>query len=225
MPSASAAAAPLKPRQASPASPARPPEDRTVPRLIGVTIHLGRDQEVFGEGESAEQVFKVVHGAARGFRVLADGRRQICEFYLPGELFGLEPDGEHHLTAEALGETVLIAARRSALGDDRDADAARRLCKLAMAQIRRGQEHALTLGRRSAGERVAHFLLDMAERLGCGDHLDLPMSRQDIADYLGLTIETVSRTLTQMQGSGLIKISGCRSVSLCKPAALADLCA
>lgn len=222
MPSGSAVATPLKPRQASPA---RPPEDHAVPRLIGVTLHLGRDQEVFGEGEPAGQVFKVVHGAARGFRVLADGRRQICEFYLPGELFGLEPDGEHHLTAEALGETVLIAARRSALGDDRDGDAARGLCTLAMAQIRRGQEHALTLGRRSAGERVAHFLLDMAKRLGAGDHLDLPMSRQDIADYLGLTIETVSRTLTQMQGTGLIRLSGCRSVSLCKPAELAELCA
>jgi CRP-like cAMP-binding protein len=211
----------------SPRHPAttRPPEDRSAPRLIGVTLHPARDQEVFGEGEPAEQVYKVVHGGVRGFRVLADGRRQICEFYLPGDLFGIEPDGEHHMTAEALGDTILVAARRSALGDDRDADAARRLFGLAMAQLHREREHALTLGRRSASERVAWFLIDIAERLGTGDHLDLPMSRQDIADYLGLTIETVSRTLTQLQGSGLISLAGCRSVSLCKRGALADLCA
>jgi CRP-like cAMP-binding protein len=205
--------------------PARPPEDRGGPRLIGVTLHPARDQEVFGEGEPADQAYKVVQGAVRGFRVMADGRRQICEFYLPGDLFGLEPDGVHHMTAEALADTILVAARRSSLGDEKDADASRRLWKLAMNQLRRGQEHALTLGRRSASERVAHFLIDMAERLGTGDHLDLPMSRQDIADYLGLTIETVSRTLTQMQGAGLISLAGCRSVQLCKPGVMADLSA
>lgn len=82
----------------------------------------------------------------------------------------------------------------------------------------------MTLGRRSAGERVAGFLVDMADRIGDGENVELPMSRQDMADYLGLTIETVSRTLTQLQVSGLIKLSGCRSIHLRKPRALAELC-
>jgi CRP-like cAMP-binding protein len=219
---ASALAAQISPRH--PVA-TRPREDRGAPRLIGVTLHPARDQEVFGEDEPADQVYKVVHGGVRGFRVLADGRRQICEFYLAGDLFGIEPDGVHHMTAEALGDTVLVAARRSALGDERDADTARRLWSLAMSQLHREREHAVTLGRRSAAERVAWFLIDTAGRLGTGDHLDLPMSRQDIADYLGLTIETVSRTLTQMQGSGLISLAGCRSVQLRKPGLLAGLCA
>lgn len=194
-------------------------------RLIGVTMHVSRDQEVFGEGEPADQVYKVVRGAVRGFRVLSDGRRQICDFYLPGDVFGIEPSDEHRITAEALTDTVLIVARRSALGDENDGAASRRLWALAMNELRRSQDHALTLGRRSASERVANFLVDMAERLGGGESLELPMSRQDIADYLGLTIETVSRTLTQLQVSGLIKLAGCRSIHLRKPRALTELCA
>ena len=84
-------------------------------RLIGVTVHLSRDQEVFGEGEPADQVFKVVRGAVRCFRVLSDGRRQICDFYLPGDIFGIEPGADRRTTAEALTDTVLVAARRSTL--------------------------------------------------------------------------------------------------------------
>jgi CRP/FNR family transcriptional regulator, nitrogen fixation regulation protein len=194
-------------------------------RLIGVTMHLGRDQEIFGEGEPADQVYKVVRGAVRGFRVLSDGRRQICDFYLPGDVFGIEPGREHRITAEALTDTILVVARRSMLSDETDQAAARRLWSLAMTELQRSQDHALTLGRRSATERVASFLVDMANRLHSGDGLELPMSRQDIADYLGLTIETVSRTLTQLQVSGLIKLNGCRSIELRRPRSLADLCA
>jgi CRP/FNR family nitrogen fixation transcriptional regulator len=94
-----------------------------------------------------------------------------------------------------------------------------------MAELRRSQDHALTLGRRSASERVASFLMDLATRIGDGEHVELPMSRQDMADYLGLTIETVSRTLTQLQVSGAIGLTGCRSIHLRKPRALAELCA
>jgi CRP-like cAMP-binding protein len=207
-------------------APVPPPlRDAEPIRLIGITLHMTRDQEIFGEGEPADQVFKVVQGAVRAFRVLSDGRRQICDFYLPGDLFGIEPTGEHRVTAEALSDTVLVVARRSALGDEGDAAASRRLWTLAMNELRRSQDHALTLGRRSATERVASFLMDLAERLGGGEALELPMSRQDIADYLGLTIETVSRTLTQLQVSGLIKLAGCRSIILRRPRALADLCA
>jgi CRP/FNR family nitrogen fixation transcriptional regulator len=193
-------------------------------RLIGVTMNVMRDQEVFGEGEPADYVYKIVRGAVRGFRVLSDGRRQICDFYLPGDIFGIEPGTDHRITTEAVMDTVLIVARRSVLCQD-DGATARSLWALALAELGRSQDHALTLGRRSAGERVASFLVDMAARIGDGQNVDLPMSRQDIADYLGLTIETVSRTLTQLQASGLVELAGCRAVRLRKPRALAELCA
>ena len=212
------------PRSYVPAAPLRAAAPEGI-RLIGVTVHLSRDQEVFGEGEPADQVFKVVRGAVRCFRVLSDGRRQICDFYLPGDVFGIEPGLDRRTTAEALTDTVLVAARRSTLVEDEDNGTARRLWALAMADLQRSQDHALTLGRRSANERVASFLVDMAARLGDVDNLELPMTRQDIADYLGLTIETVSRTLTHLQVSGLIKLAGCRSIHLRKPRALAELCA
>lgn len=216
----------LAPQRFDPPSPTPAPRAREPDgiRLIGVTIHVSRDQEVFGEGEPAHQVHKVVRGAVRGFRVLADGRRQICDFYLPGDIFGIERGADHRITAEALADTVLLVARRSALGDDTNTLAARHLWSLAMERLDRSQDHAMTLGRRSARERVANFLVDMADRLGAGEILELPMSRQDIADYLGLTIETVSRTLTELQVSGLIKLAGPRSVHLRKPRALIELC-
>jgi CRP/FNR family transcriptional regulator/CRP/FNR family nitrogen fixation transcriptional regulator len=202
---------------------ARPAELDTI-RLIGATMSLARDQEVFGEGEPADYVYSVVRGAVRGFRVLSDGRRQICDFYLPGDLFGIEPGDEHRATAEALTSTVLVVARRRVLGEDSDTGAARRLWVLAMTELARSQDHAVTLGRRSASERVASFLMDMAQRLGSEETIELPMSRQDIADYLGLTIETVSRTFTHFQASGLISLSGCRCIHLRRRRALAELC-
>jgi CRP/FNR family nitrogen fixation transcriptional regulator len=214
----------LAPRIPNPAPPSAVPTESEGIRLIGMTMHLVRDQEVFGEGEPADHVYKVVRGAVRGFRVLSDGRRQICDFYLPGDIFGIEQGAEHRITAEALTDTILVVARRSILGHENDGIAARRLWGLAMIELRRSQDHALTLGRRSAGERVAGFLVDMADRIGDGEHAELPMSRQDMADYLGLSIETVSRTLTQMQISGLIKLAGCRSIHLRKPRVLAELC-
>jgi CRP/FNR family transcriptional regulator, nitrogen fixation regulation protein len=204
--------------------PPAPPESEGI-RLIGMTTRVMRDQEVFGEGEPADHVYKVVRGAVRGFRVLSDGRRQICDFYLPGDIFGIERGAEHRITAEALTDSILVVARRSALAHENDGATARSLWDLAMIELGRSQDHALTLGRRSAGERVASFLVDMAERIGDGEHVELPMSRQDMADYLGLTIETVSRTLTQLQSSGMITLAGCRSIDLRKPRALAELCA
>jgi CRP/FNR family transcriptional regulator, nitrogen fixation regulation protein len=217
--SLSAAVAPRSPFGAQ-----NSPETERI-RLIGMTVHVVRDQEVFGEGEPADHVYKVVRGAVRGFRVLSDGRRQICDFYLPGDIFGIERGAEHRITAEALTDTILVVSRRSALGHESDATAVLRLWDLAMIELRRSQDHTVTLGRRSATERVAGFLVDMAERIGDGEHVELPMSRQDIADYLGLTIETVSRILTLLQISGMITLVGCRSVDLRKPRALAELCA
>jgi CRP/FNR family nitrogen fixation transcriptional regulator len=186
-------------------------------KLIGVARSFGRDQEIYGEGEAAETVYKVAAGAVRLFKVLADGRRQIAEFYLPGDVFGIEAGAERRSTAEALCDTTLIVARRSSLCAGEQSGP---LWRLALGELQRTHEHVLTLGRRAADERVAGFLVDLAERTGQSVTLELPMSRQDMADYLGLTIETVSRTLTQLQADGLIEISACRSIRLKNRAAL-----
>ena len=191
-------------------------------RLIGQTRRFGRDQEIYGEGEAADLVYKVLSGAVRVFKVLADGRRQISEFHLAGDIFGIEAGVARRATAEAVGETVLVIARRSSLVGDEAQGA--KLWRMAVRDLERSQEHVLTLGRRAAGERVASFLLDLAQRTRSGQTLELPMSRQDIADYLGLTIETVSRTFTQLAAHGLIEIRSCRSVRLADQAALQDLC-
>jgi CRP/FNR family nitrogen fixation transcriptional regulator len=196
------------------------PDDEV--KLIGVTKSFHRDQQIYGEAEPADLVYKVVSGAVRCFRVLSDGRRQISEFYLPGDIFGVEAGLERRATAEAVGDAILVLTRRSTLMIEEEAQGAK-FWRLAIAELQRSREHVLTLGRRAAGERVASFLMDLAERTGVVDEVELPMSRQDIADYLGLTIETVSRTLTQLQSQGLIEISSCRHVRLKSPQALDDM--
>jgi CRP/FNR family nitrogen fixation transcriptional regulator len=207
--------------RAGPARPVRREAAEEI-KLTGALRSFGRDQEVFGEGEPADYVYKVASGAVRSFRILADGRRQIAEFHLAGDVFGIELDAVRCVAAEALADTVLVVARRSQLLAEQANGPA--LWRKACADLRRSQDHALTLGRRSASERVAAFLLEMAERTDASEVLDLPMSRQDIADYLGLTIETVSRTITGLQAEGLIDAHGCRRIRLTDKAGLAELC-
>jgi len=191
-------------------------------RVIGFTKSFSKDQQIFCEGSSTDFIYRIVSGAVRSVRLLADGRRQVADFYLPGDVFGVELDVERLATAEAISETVVVVARRSNLAVD--PDQSHRLWRHASRELRRCRDHVLTLGRRSASERLANFLIGLAKRLERGDAFDLPMTRQDIADYLGLTIETVSRTMTQLQGQGLIELDGCRHIRLRRPAALADLC-
>jgi CRP/FNR family nitrogen fixation transcriptional regulator len=214
-----AAAAPHRP---IPPALERPAEAEDI-NLIGIALKFARDQEIFGEGETADRVYKVVKGAVRCLRVLADGRRQIFQFYLPGDVFGVEAGLEHRATAEALTDSVIISARRITLATE-EGDLPRRLWRLAIADLQCSQDHVLTLGRRAAGERVASLLVELAGRTGGDETVELPMSRQDMADYLGLTIETVSRTLTHLQASGVISMHGCRSIHLNRPEALAELC-
>jgi CRP/FNR family nitrogen fixation transcriptional regulator len=189
---------------------------------IGAAKTFSRDQRVYDEGDAADCVYKVVSGAVRAVRLLADGRRQIADFYLPGDVFGVELGERRRAAVEALGETVLLVARRGLLAARPDHGGG--LWRLALRELQRSQDHVLTLGRRSASERVASLLIDLAERLDADRTFDLPMSRQDMADYLGLTIETVSRTLTQLQADGLVALVGTRRVRLPRPAALAELC-
>ncbi len=175
---------------------------------LGSIRRLAKDEELFAEGDRAAFFYKVVSGAVRTYKLLGDGRRQIDAFHLPGDIFGIESGEEHRFTAEAVGDAVVIVYRRcslEALGA-RDADFARQVVAAMMRALERAQDHMLLLGRKSALEKIATFLLDMAARLSDDGAVDLPMSRTDIADHLGLTIETVSRSLTQLERQGVIEL-------------------
>jgi CRP/FNR family nitrogen fixation transcriptional regulator len=192
--------------------------------LSGFTMRFERNEEIFGEQEEADFAYKVVSGAARTFRVLSDGRRQVVGFHLAGEIFGLERGVTHRFSAEAVSDCTIALVRRTAIDKAAHADggAARWLWDLAAAEMERLQNHAMVLGRMTACERVGCFLLEMAERSPAKGGVDLPMSRGDIADYLGLTVETVSRTLTQLEREQTIAIPSSRRILLNDRAALAE---
>jgi CRP/FNR family transcriptional regulator, nitrogen fixation regulation protein len=180
--------------------------------------------EIFGESEPAEYVYKVVAGAVRTYKVLSDGRRQIGGFYLPGDIFGLEIGREHQFSAEAINGVTVLVVRRSAIVAlaERDCEAARELWSFTGQELKRVQEHMLLLVK-SAQQRVACFLLEMSKRLATTDAVELPMCRQDIADYLGLTIETVSRTMTQLVSEQAIMLPSSRRIVLRNAGALRRL--
>lgn len=146
----------------------------------------------------------------RTSRVTADGRRQVGEFYYAGDLFGLEPGPDHRFAAEALTDCDIEMVRRGAVrAFAGDAEVDRAILEATYRETERLQEHVLLLGRKSARERVASFLRSLAQRQSGAD-VDLPMGRQDMADYLGLTIETVSRMLTQLQGEAVVAFPSTR---------------
>jgi len=173
-----------------------------------------RNVEIYGEEEPAEYFYQVVSGAVRAYKVLQDGRRQIGAFHLPGDIFGLEAGDEHSFSAEAIAHSVIRVAKRSAITAmaARDSDVAADIFARTAGSLRLAQEHMLLLGRRNAEERVATFLLDMARREASDGVIELPMSRQDMADYLGLTIETVSRTLTHLEAKAVIDLPSSRRI-------------
>jgi CRP/FNR family nitrogen fixation transcriptional regulator len=182
---------------------------------MGSQMKFGPNEEIFGEGEPAEYVYKVVKGAVRTYKILCDGRRQIGGFYLPGDIFGLEIGKEHQFSAEAINNVTVLVVRRSAIISlaERDCDAARELWSFTGRELNRVQQQLLLLVK-SAQQRVAAFLLEMSTRLNATDAIELPMSRQDIADYLGLTIETVSRTMTQLASEHTIGLQSSRRIVL-----------
>ncbi|WP_020186442.1 helix-turn-helix domain-containing protein [Methylopila sp. 73B] len=187
---------------------------------------FAKDEEIFAEGEPATRFYKVVTGAVRTYKLLSDGRRQIDAFHLPGEIFGVEAGEEHRFTAEALGEATVVAYR--AYGLDAlaagDSDLARQVVSAMLNALERAQDHMLLLGRKCALEKVATFLLGLSRRLPHPGAVDLPMARIDIADHLGLTIETVSRTLTELERRGVIELPAHRrSIVLRDKAALRRL--
>jgi CRP/FNR family nitrogen fixation transcriptional regulator len=193
--------------------------------LRGTRMRFERNAEIFGEAEPADYIYRVVSGAVRTMRFASDGRRQIMAFYLPGDVFGAETGDWHTLSAEAVCPAEITVVRRSLLqrAASQDVRAARRWLELTSNDLRRAHEHALILGRKGAGERVAAFLLQFADRLVQGEELDLPMSRADIADHLGLTIETVSRAFSEMERQSAISLPSSRHVVVRSRPALAQL--
>jgi len=192
--------------------------------MLGAPIGVARNDEVYGEGESADYVYKIVSGTVRTAKLLADGRRQVGAFYLAGDMFGLEIGERHACSAEAVAPSQIVMIRRSKLVAlaARDSAVAAELWTLTGRELARVQAHILLLAR-TAQERVAGFLLDMAARRPAGDTVELPMSRQDIADYLGLTTETVSRTLTSLENEAAIALPNCRRIVLRDRQALREM--
>jgi CRP-like cAMP-binding protein len=193
-------------------------------QLMGAAMSYPRNAEIFGENEPADYLYKLVAGTVRTYTILSDGRRQIGGFYLPGDVFGLEFGDEHTQSAEAMTDAKVLVLKRSALTAlaERDTGVAHELYTLTARELRRVQNR-IPLLIKSAHERVASFLLEMAERALRGDAIELPMSRQDIADYLGLTIETVSRTFTALESIAAIGVPTSRRIVLRNRSALSRM--
>ena len=193
------------------------PETSSAPHVVadvmerfGVRMTFAKGEEIFGQDETADLVHSVVSGAVRTSRLLSDGRRQIGNFYYPGDLIGFETGDMHRFSAEAIIDCTILVVKRASLRQfSGDGELDRAIWEATRRELERTQEHLLVLGRKTACEKVASFLLDLAQR-GAAAIVDLPMGRQDMADYLGLTIETVSRMVTQLQGSQIVEFAGSR---------------
>jgi CRP/FNR family transcriptional regulator, nitrogen fixation regulation protein len=188
---------------------------------ISAAMSFPRDAEIYRENSPATYLYKVISGTVRTFKALSNGRRQIRAFYLPGDIFGVETGPEHAFCAEAITDAKVLVIERKAVVAlaARDNDVAHQLWSLTSRELKHARNHVLLLIQ-SAQERVAGFLLEMADRVPAGDEIELPMPRQDIADYLGLTIETVSRMLTHLEKGATIALPTSRRVVLRNRSAL-----
>lgn len=201
-----------------------PTFDTAALERIGTRVVMHRGQTVFHEGDATEAVYRVLSGAVRTSRLMADGRRYVADFLFPGDFVGLNDGPTRGMTADALCDAVLIRYPRSQF--DRTLDADRGVGRMILAMLCGGlssaQDRMLLLGRKTAAERVASFLLMMAERKG-SERFELPMTREDIADYLGLTIETISRTISQFRAKNVIRTEGATMITIARRDALEDL--
>lgn len=177
---------------------------------------------LFFQGDPADYVYEVVEGVVASYSILGDGRRQILGFFFAGDMLGLSPDGEYHADTCAIGKATVRSIPRSMLmrtAKERP-DIAAKLLESATSQLVGMQDHFVLLGRKCAKEKVASFLFALAKRYGGKSESDksvtfrLPMSRAEIADYLGLTIETVSRTMTKLRIAGVINLPHSSTVEI-----------
>jgi CRP/FNR family nitrogen fixation transcriptional regulator len=180
-------------------------------------MSFDRNAQIYSESDPADHLYQVVSGIVRTCKVLTDGRRQIAAFYLPADTFGVTTGGAHVFSAEAVVDVHIRAVKRGSLVSSQ-------LCDLMQRELQLAQDQLLLLAR-TAPERMARFLLEMAGRIRSADELELPMPRRDIADYLGLTIETVSRTLTQLESRSAIALPTAKRIVLRDREALERLAA
>lgn len=196
---------------------------------LGRHIRFGAGETVFAQEEMTTSFYNLLEGVMRLYKLLPDGRRQIIGFALPGDFLGLAASSRHNFSADAIGPVALCQFSRTAFSrfSEDKPDLLRRINEQAVRELSQAQDHIVLLGRRSAEEKVATFLLGWRERMadvsGSSQTVPLPMSRQDIADYLGLTIETVSRTFTRFERDGVINIihGGIRILDSARAEALA----
>ena len=186
------------------------PEDGSLAKVSLNEFSYRKGCEIFGEKEPADYVYQVITGAVRSYKLLSDGRRQIGAFHLAGDIFGLEIGTDHRFTAEAIVDTMVRLMKRCSLERvaDSDVTVARNLLSMTTSNLRHAEDHMLLLGRKTSLERVAAFLIEMDMRSTAAGILALPMNRRDIADYLGLTLETVSRALSRLHGIGVLSFIG-----------------
>lgn len=180
---------------------------RQIPVVASDQLTCTKGTEIYREKEPADYIYQVTVGAVRSYKRLSDGRRQIGAFHLIGDIFGLENGNEHRFTAEAIVDTKVRVIKRAGLEDRavRDPAVAGHLLRMTTDLLQHAEDHLLLLGRKNAVEKVAAFLIEMDTRMTASAAMTLPMSRRDIADYLGLQLETVSRALSQLRAAGVLK--------------------
>lgn len=208
-------------------SPAAPDMDEEALRRVGSKIRYARGETIFNEGDPAEFAYKVLSGLVRLCKHLSDGRRQIAQFLLPGDYFSFMELAEHSFTAEAVSDLALVCypQRQFERVIEGRPNLRRRFAALLSKRIHDSQNHLVILGRQNAKEKLASFLVMLVERHGeaAGLLIDVQMSRQDIADYLGLTIETVCRVLSDMKRNRLIDIPNLHQLTIRNRDALEDI--
>jgi CRP/FNR family nitrogen fixation transcriptional regulator len=196
-------------------------------RILASEFNYRKGTEIYGEKEPADYVYQVTAGAVRSYKLLSDGRRQIGAFHLVGDVFGLENGSFHRFTAEAIVDTAVRLIKRSSLERVAEVDVGitHDLLYMTTDNLQHAEDHMLLLGRKTSLERVVAFLLEMDRRLTGAGVLALPMCRRDIADYLGLTLETVSRALSKLHEDGILGFLGTnqRQIILLDRQQLADL--
>lgn len=205
--------------------------DGEVDRLskIATRARLAPEEMLFQEGDPPDYVFNVISGTIKLYKLLPDGRRQITGFLHPGDFLGLASSGGYSYGAEAATEAELCRFPRPRLEAlfERYPGMEKRLFKFANDELAAAQDQMLLLGRKTAIEKIASFFLNLAEKAKkrnlSGDTVSLQMNRSDIADYLGLTIETVSRTMTRLKHEGVVDLPSPREVRLLRRERLEEL--
>ena len=183
-------------------------------------VRLVSGQLLFQEGDEAEDVFNVTQGVIKLYKLLPDGRRQITGFLFPGDFLGIVGGSGYSYSAEAVNDVTLCRLSRSQLNRLflRFPKLEHRLFGIATDELTAAQDQMLLLGRKTAAEKLASFLLSLAGRAdvdgSAAQPVPLPMTRGDIADYLGLTVETVSRVIGRMRKGGLIDLADAHHIVL-----------